>query len=118
MVDSYEIYGENQPDDSDIEVVEEEIGPYSIKRGPRVSSGNQGQSKSRGIASIDELSDEIMISSEQVIEPNKMVKSDGRKQRSQHAQRKIGTRDSSSIKKTNIEILDHENPIEQYQQNY
>jgi hypothetical protein len=29
MVDSYEIYGENRPDDSDIEVQEEEIAHYS-----------------------------------------------------------------------------------------
>lgn len=105
MVDSYEIYGENQPDDSDIEVVEEEI---TYKRG----------SKNSKIPVRDGLQDEIMISGEQVIEPNKMVKSDGRKQSSSHGARKIGQRDSSSIKKTNIEILDHENPIEQYQQNY
>jgi hypothetical protein len=57
-----------------------------------------------------------MISGEQVIEPSKMAKTDGRKQSSHQAQRKIqGNRgDSNSIKKTNIEILDHENPIEQY----
>jgi hypothetical protein len=67
---------------------------------------------------MDELSDEILISGEQVIEPNKMLKSEGRRQRSSNVQRKIGNRDSSSIKKTNIEILDHDNPIEQYQQNY
>lgn len=43
-----------------------------------------------------------------------MVKSDGRKQSSNQGVRKIGHRDSSGVKKTNIEILDHENPIEQY----
>ena len=59
MVDSYEIYGENQPDDSDVEAVEEEIAHYSNKRGGRgVSSGNQGPPAREGI------SDEILISGE------------------------------------------------------
>jgi hypothetical protein len=74
MVDSYEIYGENQPEDSDIEVVEEEIAHYSNKRGSRgVSSVNPGAPVREG------LNDDILISGEQVIEPSKMVKSDGRK---------------------------------------
>jgi len=72
MVDSYEIYGENQPDDSDIDVVEEEIAHFSNKRGGRSSGNSKAPMR-------DGLQDEIMISGEQVIEPSKMVKSDGRK---------------------------------------
>jgi hypothetical protein len=70
------------------------------------------------MGSMDGLSEDILVSGEQVLEPSKMVKSDGRKQSSHHVQRKMAQRDSSSMKKTNIEVLDHENPIEQYQQNY
>ena len=59
MVDSYEIYGENQLDDSDIEVVEEEIAHYSNKRGGRaVNLGNPG------VPSREGVSDEILISGE------------------------------------------------------
>ena len=93
MVDSYEIYGENQPvssNDSDFEV-------------PRPKAP-------------------LKKMEEHVIEPNKMMKSDkrssgvnqGRKQSGQSKDR----RDSSGVKKTQIEILDHETPIEQYQQYY
>ena len=61
-----------------------------------------------------------MISGEQIIEPSKMVKaSEFNQQRSSsnNQKRQNGNRENS-VKKTNIEILDHETPIEQYQQYY
>ena len=61
MVDSYEIYGENHADDSELDL-EEEMISYSNKRhgpGMQTAAGNRG------------LGDDIMISGEQIIEPNK-----------------------------------------------
>lgn len=81
MVDSYEIYGENQPDDSDIEA-EEEVVHVSNKRGGRLAAktkaGRQASNKGRSGKndSIGGDSDGIMISGEQIIEPSKMVKND------------------------------------------
>ena len=114
MVDSYEIYGENHADDSELDM-EEEIISYSNKRrggGMQTAAGNRG---GRG--------DDIMISGEQIIEPSKMTKADydGRRRRtsSSKGQRRISQkRESSGVKKTNIEVLDHETPIEEYQQYY
>jgi len=65
---------------------------------------------------------EIMID-EQIIEPSKMVKKEqygnGIRTASQnHGNRKQASaqrdRNSSGIKKTQIEVLDHETPIEEY----
>jgi hypothetical protein len=60
-----------------------------------------------------------MISGEQIIEPSKLGKADydGRRRRtsSSKGQRRISQkRESSGVKKTNIEVLDHETPIEEY----
>lgn len=69
---------------------------------------------------------EIMID-EHIIEPNNMVKNDQYRENSRTnsqnpRNRKQGShkreRDSSGVKKTQIEILDHETPIEEYQQSY
>jgi len=130
MVDSYEIYGENQPDDSDIEA-EEEVVHVSNKRGGRLAAktkaGRQASNKGRSGKNNDSIggdSDGIMISGEQIIEPSKMVKNDykgkGANTASSHqGKRRISqNRESSGVKKTNIEVLDHETPIEQYQQYY
>lgn len=63
-----------------------------------------------------------MIENEHIIEPSKMSKPYGNKSRSasnNHGNRKSSNtreRRENSIKKTQIEILDHETPIEQYQQ--
>ena len=111
MVDSYEIYGENHVDDSELDM-EEEIISYSNKRrgpGMQTAAGNRG---GRG--------EDMMISGEQIIEPTKLG-NDGRRRRtsSSKGQRRISQkRESSGVKKTNIEVLDHETPIEEYQQYY
>ena len=53
-----------------------------------------------------------------------MVKNDykgkgGNTASSHHGKRRVSqNRESSGVKKTNIEVLDHETPIEQYQQYY
>lgn len=120
MVDSYEIYGENQADDSDIDM-EEEIISYSNKRRGQAMKTTAGKRTAHG----EPLADDIMISGEQVIEPSKMGKADydGRRRRTSSSnnkgQRRISQkRESSGVKKTNIEVLDHETPIEEYQQYY
>lgn len=62
-----------------------------------------------------------MISGEQIIEPSKMLKNEYMKGKPSggHGQRRSSqNRDSSGVKKTNIEVLDPETPIEQYQQYY
>ena len=58
---------------------------------------------------------------EEVIEPNRMVKNDAKKTRSASnnpGNRRISQNTSCGVKKTNIEVLDHETPIELYQINY
>lgn len=118
MVDSYEIYGENHADDSELEM-EEEIVSYPKKRmggAQKTAAGNRGPGGGA-------REDDIMISGEQIIEPSKMGKGDfeGRRRRtsSSKGQRRISQkRESSGVKKTNIEVLDHETPIEEYQQYY
>lgn len=63
---------------------------------------------------------------EHIIEPNKMIKKEYSKQSrsgsQNHPARRQAShkreRDSSGVKKTQIEILDHETPIEEYQQSY
>lgn len=57
---------------------------------------------------------------EEIIEPSKMNKQGGQNSRSASHQAKgrrenSQHRDSSGVKKTNIEVLDHETPIEEYQ---
>ena len=73
----------------------------------------------------DAIADDIMISGEQSIEPSKIGQADfdGRRRRTSSSntkgQRRISQkRESSGVKKTNIEVLDHETPIEEYQQYY
>jgi hypothetical protein len=54
---------------------------------------------------------------EEIIEPNRMVKNDAKKTRSASnnpGNRRISQNTSSGVKKTNIEVLDHETPIELY----
>mmetsp|Transcript_16056 Transcript_16056/g.24917 ORF Transcript_16056/g.24917 Transcript_16056/m.24917 type:complete len:146 (-) Transcript_16056:1368-1805(-) len=98
-VDSYEIYGENQEDSE----VDEEGNPRPQARPTRHSHHNK----------------EAMVSGEQVIEPSKMKKAEFNRQVDSGTQApRRANRDSSSVKKTNIEVLDHETPIEQYQQYY
>lgn len=118
MVDSYEIYGENQADDSDMELEEEMISYSNKRRGP-------GMKTAAGRGHGDAIADDIMISGEQSIEPSKMGQADydGRRRRTSSSntkgQRRISQkRESSGVKKTNIEVLDHETPIEEYQQYY
>ena len=120
MVDSYEIYGENQADDSEMEMEEEMISYSNKRRGP----GMKTATAKRG-GHGEPIVDDIMISGEQVIEPSKMGKADydGRRRRTSSSntkgQRRISQkRESSGVKKTNIEVLDHETPIEEYQQYY
>lgn len=120
MVDSYEIYGENQADDSDIEMDEEVIGYSGKRRGAQLKAA-AGKRAGHG----EPIADDIMISGEQIIEPSKMGKADydGRRRRTSSSnnkgQRRISQkRESSGVKKTNIEVLDHETPIEEYQQYY
>jgi len=104
MVDSYEIYGEHQPEESEFE--EEEIAGGQ-KKGIR----QPVRANRRVRPSNDEL-----VSGEQIIEPSKMVKKDFQHDSATNPRR--ANRESSSVKKTNIEILDHETPLEQYQQYY
>lgn len=73
MVDSYEIYGENHADDSELDLEEEMISYSNKRRGPgmQTAAGNRG------------LGDDIMISGEQIIEPNKLgnAEYDGRRRK-------------------------------------
>ena len=109
---------------------EEELVHVSNKRGGRhpvkAKAGRQASNKGRSGKndSIEGDSDGMMISGEQIIEPSKMTKNDykgkgGNTASSHHGKRRISqNRESSGVKKTNIEVLDHETPIEQYQQYY
>jgi hypothetical protein len=135
MVDSYEIYGEDQPDDSENEEQEELVhvgrqrGVNQKTNAARAPRGNQGSKNRRGNEEFLDGIGEIMID-EQVLEPSKMMKNEnyGNKSRStsnQPGSRKQGShprdkrdRESSGVKKTQIEVLDHETPIEEYQQYY
>lgn len=107
MVDSYEIYGEKQPEDSD----EDEEPVHQRGQRPRQNMrGNNGyREELDGIGEIN------------IIEPNKMQKSDQYTNKSKSASnqivnRKQGSntrerRENSGAKKTQIEILDDETPI-------
>ena len=66
-----------------------------------------------------------MISGEHVIEPSQMVKNDyrgnkvGNTASSNQGKRRISqNRESSGVKKTNIEVLDPDAPMEYYKNNY
>jgi len=104
MVDSYEIYGEKQPDDSEVEEQEE-----IVHNRKRTSSNKQATASRKGRSYRNEQLDgigEIMIENEHVIEPSKMNKPYGNKSRSasnNHGNRKSSnTRDrrDNSAKKT------------------
>ena len=81
MVDSYEIYGENQPDESN-------ESDYNMKQHQKIE--------------------------EEILKPNQMMKSDKRMSGTSKG-RKMSNQGGSGAKNTQIEILDHETPIEEYQ---
>lgn len=131
MVDSYEIYGDNQNDDSEIEEHVEEVKntrkrPVAVKASA-VRMKQQTKSRHNNEDICDGIG-EVSID-EHVIEPNKMTKNDNYRQNSRTASTNQGNRkassqarrkerESSGVKKTQIEVLDHETPIEEYKQYY
>jgi|TARA_B110000285_G_C15132407_1_gene624547 hypothetical protein len=70
MVDSYEIYGENLQDDSEVEVTDEMVR-ISNKRGK-----SRGKTSSGKPGGFERPSDDILVSGEQIIEPSKMMKNE------------------------------------------
>jgi hypothetical protein len=107
IVDSYEIYGEDKPDDES----EDEYMPSKKRNGSnqRTSAGRRNNSRPHH---------ERIDVQEEILEPSNMIKKGnasrsasnnmkGRRETSQH-------RESSGVKKNIIEVLDHETPIEEY----
>lgn len=124
MVDSYEIYGDNQNEDSEDENDEDVVAKRKPKPA-KTNAANKGARQSRGRHNdnIDGIG-EVMID-EHVIEPSKMTKNDnyrsasnnqGNRKAASHSRPK--ERENSGVKKTQIEVLDHETPIEEYKQYY
>jgi hypothetical protein len=133
MVDSYEIYGDNQNDESEIEEHIEEV--QNVRKRPvavKASAARAKQhSKSRDRHNNDEICERIgeVSIDEHIVEPSKMTKNENYRQNSRTASTNQGNRkassqarrkerESSGVKKTQIEVLDHETPIEEYKQYY
>ena len=103
MVDSYEIYGEKEPDESEIEEQEEIVHSRKRTASNKVNASRKGRSYRND--QLDGIG-EIRIENEHVIEPTKMRKPYGNKSRSasnNHGNRKSSNtreRRENSIKKT------------------
>lgn len=106
MVDSYEIYGDNQ-DESELEDEN-----FINQRGSNIQSSNKYTSGRRH----DSNSKRGHDLGEHIVESGKAKKDE--RGSSSVGQRRASRREASGMKKTNIEVLDHETPIEHYKQYY